>query len=212
MSLFLSSQALVVVSADCHAISGKLYCYERSFDKWRSVFDPIVVNLGKNGMAHEGEKREGDGKSPSGIFPLGPVFGDSLHKSCVKNMPFLLTKDLECVDDSSSLHYNQFVTSSIEKTYVSSEKMEEMGSLYSLGVVVGYNQHPVCSGVGSCIFLHIWKEEGCGTAGCTVMEKKHLVNVVSWLDAKKTPHLAQFPMEEYEKKKNGWAYQSFRQN
>ena len=117
-------QLIVVVTPDWDAVEGTLYCYERTLSdlQWKLVGSYIDVELGKKGMAPGRgvlqleeqwgmHKKEGDMKSPAGIFVLGPAFGDEAHQHYALNMPFrLITDDLEYVDDPNSLYYNQFVT------------------------------------------------------------------------------------------------------
>ena len=61
--------------------------------------------------------------------------------------------------------------------------------LYRLGVVVGYNTDPVVAGLGSAIFLHIWKGPGQPTAGCVAMAESDLERIVAWLDPAKMPQI-----------------------
>ena len=48
----------------------KLYTMEKRGNEWQMAFEPFNAVIGKNGFAAEGEKKEGDGKTPSGIYPL----------------------------------------------------------------------------------------------------------------------------------------------
>ena len=209
-------QLIVVVSPDWDAKEGMLYRFRRNpLDQWELVSDPIAVTLGANGMAwgrglldlseESGvHKKEGDNRSPAGLFSLGPTFGHQRH---AKKMPFIpITEDLECVDDSNSLYYNQFVnTRFIEKRdWNSSEKMKEVGHLYVIGLVVHHNVSPIKPGMGSAIFMHIWRNPGGGTAGCTAMEHEHMQEIVEWLDSDQSPCLVQLPLKEYFNKKESW--------
>lgn len=212
-------QLLVVVSPDWDAVNGTLYRFQKHpLGEWELVAPSVSVVLGKQGMAwgrgvfdlsheHGVHKKEGDGKSPAGFFRLGPAFGNEFHQPYAKNMPFLfITDDLECVDDSDSAYYNQFVhVHSVEnRDWKSSEKMQEIGPLYQLGLVVQHNLHPVKAGMGSAIFMHVWSKEGEGTAGCTAMEAAHLREIVEWLDIQKQPCLIQLPINEYNNKRSEW--------
>lgn len=206
-------QLLVVTTPNWEAVDGTLQRFERKTadDPWEKVGEPLPVVVGKKGMAwgrgpflpQNGiQKQEGDRKAPAGLFPLGTAFGNDHYKSASRNMPFLIIDDdLEAVDDSASIYYNQFVrTSQIPiKDWNSSEKMNEVGFLYDLGIFVGHNTDPIDPACGSCIFLHIWRERGRGTAGCTALSAPDLVTVVSWLDEKKNPHLLQLPKPEWNK-------------
>lgn len=207
-------QLLVVLTPDWNAKDGTLCRYERTScsSKWELVAQPISVNIGKNGMAwgrglHDPSnlpgpiKKEGDGKTPAGIFSLGTVFGDTAHQGFAKKMPFLLIDEhLECVDDPGSIYYNQFVhRPSIQNCdWKSSEKMAEIGRLYNIGIVVQHNTDPIEPAMGSCIFMHLWNETKSGTAGCTAMEEKCLNEIVSWLDSSKKPCILQCPLEAFD--------------
>jgi L,D-peptidoglycan transpeptidase YkuD (ErfK/YbiS/YcfS/YnhG family) len=217
-------QLLLVVVPEWSATQGYLYRFERADLNcpWVAVASPIAVSIGKNGMAwgrgmHDQQagpvKKESDGKSPAGIFSLGLVFGDEAHQYCAKHMPFLLIDDdLECIDDPHSIHYNRFVRAKSEKNrdWGSSEKMKEIGFVYALGAVIQHNMDPVCPSMGSAIFMHIWRYPNHPTAGCTAMEEKDLIEIVSWLDEKKHPVLVQLPLEEYIRLKNQWQLPSVR--
>lgn len=214
----LSSQILIVVTEDWNATRGFLYPLELSEGKWSLVSTPISICIGAQGMAwgiglHDLEdleglhKKEGDQKTPAGIFRLGSAFGDQEHRAFVKNFPFILIDDeLECVDDPHSKFYNQFVERKSIQTpdWKSSEKMIEVGFLYSLGAVIEHNSNPPIPGKGSCIFLHIARENFQGTAGCTAMQERDLNALVSWLDIEKKPLIVQLPLQEYQQRQRSW--------
>ena len=136
---------------------------------------PIVV--GRTGVAWDdrfgapraGEpvKREGDGRSPAGAFPLDTAFGfDARPRVPWIRLPYVqLRTTTECVDDGRSVHYNTIVdrdgVSRVD--WASSEKMRSIGQ-YEFGVHVAYNAPPTPSR-GSCIFLHIWAGPESVTAG-----------------------------------------------
>lgn len=213
-------QLLVVTTPDWGAVEGVLYRYERpsSRDAWQLVAAPHPVTVGKNGMAWgrglhppmngaTNKKREGDGRSPCGIYALGPVFCASSYSSYSKKMPFFLVEeDVEWVDDPNSLSYNRLITgdSQVPRDWNSSEKMKEIGHLYDIGLVVQHNSDPILPQAGSAIFFHIWSRPGGGTGGCTAMDEKDLCSLISWLDETKQPCLVQLPQDEYALKKSAW--------
>jgi len=212
-------QLLVVVSSDWNAVDGTLYRFQKSpSGEWEFVAPGFPIVLGKQGMgwgrgvfdlSHEQgvHKKEGDNKSPAGLFRLGTTFGHECSRACAKNMPFLLiTDELECVDDPDSVYYNHFVnTYSIShRDWNSSEKMKDIGPLYEIGIVVEHNLDPIKAGMGSAIFMHVWRTRGAGTAGCTALEVEHLRDVVEWLDLHQQPCLIQLPIHEYLNKRSQW--------
>ena len=52
-----------------------VYALGKCNDHWNLVSGPIEAVIGENGFAPPGEKREGDGRTPSGIFSLNRTFG-----------------------------------------------------------------------------------------------------------------------------------------
>ncbi len=213
-----SLQSIVVTTKNVESIKGSAQIFERKSNnaKWKSAGKSFSVVVGRNGLAWSEDliiidnplqyKREGDGRSPSGLFPLTFAFG-SKAKNADAKLPFtLLDENTECVDDVNSFHYNKVVGRLQVGIFdwKSSEKMLEIGEQYELGVFVAYNSYPVVKGNGSCIFLHIWKNAETGTAGCTAMEKGDLERIINWLDPKKNPYLIQMPETIYSSYQKKW--------
>jgi D-alanyl-D-alanine dipeptidase len=152
-------------------------------------------------------KKEGDGKSPAGVFSLLESFGyATAAESGIQTFPYRpLTPNTEGVDDPQSRSYNRIVeyTPGAPKDWNSAEQMLRNDELYRWGVVVGHNTKPF-AGAGSCIFLHLWEGPTKGTAGCTAMPLEKIEALVRWLDASKKPLLVQLPREEYERLKKDW--------
>jgi L,D-peptidoglycan transpeptidase YkuD (ErfK/YbiS/YcfS/YnhG family) len=198
-----SSQVLFVKTPSYNSIQGNMLLYERknNHKHWKLV-DSFAVVVGKNGLAKDINaaisynkdvpvKREGDGKSPSGIFKLGKVF--SYHDIRNLHMPFVqVDTNFYCVDDVASSYYNALIKQDTAKdNFNSFEYMKRQDCLYEYGVWVLYNSNPVTAGNGSCIFLHIWLNENSGTAGCTAMAKENMLKLIHWLNEKKHPVLLQ---------------------
>ncbi|HLM01252.1 MAG TPA: L,D-transpeptidase family protein, partial [Pyrinomonadaceae bacterium] len=151
-------------------------------------------------------KKEGDGKSPAGVYALTSAFGTAPKPDFVKLPYTRLEEWTECVDDPKSSHYNKIVDRMKVGNFdwKSSEKMLEIGAEYDLGVTVAYNSNPVRKEHGSCIFLHIWKDAENATEGCTAMSRADMEKVLSWLDAAKNPALVQMPGEYYKYHQTSW--------
>lgn len=212
-----SLQAVVVTTENWNAAQGtaRLFEREKSGGNWKVVGDSFPVVVGRKGLGWsvdeqmkaetEPHKVEGDGKAPAGIFSLTAAFGSSAKPAFVK-LPFTqLTETVECVDDTNSRQYNLIVDAkSVAVDWTSSEKMLAVGAQYDLGVFVAHNSNPPEKAKGSCIFLHIWKSETTGTAGCTAMKRENIESVLSWLDAKKNPVLIQMPEQNYRTHQKSW--------
>jgi D-alanyl-D-alanine dipeptidase len=226
-----STQMIVVTTANWNAVPGQLQRYERAttHENWRPVGDPISIVVGKGGLgwgigaaatddsdvraASDPVKREGDGKSPAGVFALGTAFGSASQPLPGLKLPYLtLTQSIECVDDPASKYYNRIVDRSvIAPDWNSSEHMRDVGEAYRWGIVVdhnatvpGNNPNPPEPGGGSCVFLHIWSSPDQGTAGCTAMPQIHLEALLTWLDPARKPRLVQLPEPTYERLIHQW--------
>jgi Uncharacterized protein conserved in bacteria len=79
-------QVVVVTSEGWDASRGRLQAFERGDDGWQPHGDAFEVALGRSGSAwgvglHPApagdgpRKREGDGRSPAGVFAIGEAFG-----------------------------------------------------------------------------------------------------------------------------------------
>jgi L,D-peptidoglycan transpeptidase YkuD (ErfK/YbiS/YcfS/YnhG family) len=202
--LYSSEQIILVVSDGFNSPKATLSCFEDG----KKVFDTFEVNIGKNGLGlgigkielkkddKEALKYEGDKKAPIGIFDLTYVFG--YEKELKIKMPYFhATKELICVDDSSSAYYNQIINirplghplGQKEKPK-SFEYMRRDDKQYELGIVVAHNEKQVQKR-GSCIFMHVQKSQDAPTAGCTSMSFENIKKIIAWLDKSKKPILIQ---------------------
>jgi L,D-peptidoglycan transpeptidase YkuD (ErfK/YbiS/YcfS/YnhG family) len=207
-------QLIVVTTVTWTAVSGQICCFDRQGTEvsWQQPFFCNDAVVGKGGMGWglglHGEisgdpphKREGDGRAPAGIFRLSAAFGYmDATASGVSSFPYLhVSETTEGVDDSKSGYYNRVVDAAkIAKDWTTSEQMLRPDGLYKWGVIVEHNWTPPLPGAGSCIFLHIWRGPGQGTAGCTAAPAEYIVQVVHWLDEAKHPLLIQLPRTQYD--------------
>jgi zinc D-Ala-D-Ala dipeptidase len=196
---------ILVITPDWSAFQGELFYFQQGVQRGA----PLPVVVGKEGMAwgkglHEEAclKREGDGKSPAGIFELGTIFGTASAAAC--GMPYLMIDEqLEWVDDPHSRYYNLPVRGDGEKDWKSSEKMSAFSDLYKWGIEVRHNCPPEPH-LGSCIFMHIWRSANLGTEGCTAMREEDLYALIQSLDSANPPLLIQLPREEYLQRRVAW--------
>ena len=208
---FETSQLIVVTSDSWNKIEGKMAIYEYKNGRWNLVMSDIPIVAGRTGMAwasglHKDQlntgilKKEGDGKSPAGIFRLSGVFGYQAIKSKMNSLK--VNERTFCVDDSKSAYYNQIVSSdTLKKDWDSAETMLMKSDAYKFGIFVDYNVNPATAQAGSCIFMHIWSGSNSPTAGCTAMKEADILKLINFLDKSKKPILVQAPRAEYEKMK-----------
>jgi L,D-peptidoglycan transpeptidase YkuD (ErfK/YbiS/YcfS/YnhG family) len=223
-----STQAIVVTTPDWNAVEGRLQRFERPGvrARWHAVGAPIAIVVGRNGLGWGlgleaadtpqlrslgPVKKEGDIRSPAGIFALGTAFGYAAQPLEGLKLPYLeLTPTVECVDDPASSHYNRIVDrAQIAPDWKSSEHMRDAGEAYVWGIVVDHNATvpgaaPPVPGSGSCVFLHIWSGDGRGTTGCTAMAEPNLEALMIWLDPARHPLLVQLPEPVYARLRRAW--------
>ena len=207
-----AKQLMVVLTNNWGEVQGKLYCFGKRHGKWVLAFSNAVV-VGAKGLG-TGDglfpfainsapiKKEGDNKSPAGIFTIGSAFG---YAPC-DNAMFIKTHyvkandTLICVDDVNSVHYNTLVsTDTTTADWHSHEEMHLKSNQYKWGLFVNHNAAEPVPGDGSCIFMHIWRNNHEGTAGCTAMTETDILRVLHWINAADKPVLVQFPKTVYTK-------------
>lgn len=214
-----SEQLVVVTTPGWTSTTGAMQRFERarSTSEWRAIDQPVPVVVGRTGIAwgvgfdgvsSEGpHKHEGDGKAPAGVFPLDTVFGFAPRDSMQSvRLPYVqLLPSTDCVDDTTSSHYNTVVNKATAPAvdWNTAEHMRQMGQ-YKMGVIVGYNAMPPVRGRGSCIFLHIWAGPESRTAGCTAFDEAKLRDMIMWLDPKKRPLLVQLTANDYANLRTRW--------
>ena len=223
-----SAQMILVITDSIKAVKGSLYYFEKygnnSIWKWTEKVYPVV--LGKNGLGwglglHKSDtlklpvKIERDGRSPAGVFTFGPAFGYAEQQTMSGlNVPYIkITEMLECVDDTASKYYNMLSYKNRVDTvdWKSSEKMNEVGIWYDLGIVINHNSNPVRKKSGSCIFLHNWESPNETSSGCTEMNPSDLKELIYKLDSRKHPVLVQLTKELYEYYKIEWGLPEIKQ-
>ncbi len=212
-----NSRIMVVVTTDSwQATQGTLRLFNKQSEtaEWVAANDSIKVVVGKNGLGwgqgmHTGtdqltpRKQEGDGRAPAGVFKLSGEFGYA--STPLSKLPYLqATTDMKCVDDGASAFYNLIVNqASVRPDWKSAEDMHRKDDLYKHGIIVDSN--PQQSTVaGSCIFLHIWKNQSHPTAGCTAMTSDDIKWLLAQLNSELNPVLVQLPASEYRVRQTAW--------
>lgn len=217
-----NQQMILVLSSDWNANQGVLLRFQYKNHQWIPIGTSFPVSLGKNGAAwgegiisplvHDGIiKKEGDMRSPAGIFQVGYSFGYA-QKFNDASYPYkAFTKDDYCIDNSQSPYYNQVVDHqqiSFDITKDSTEPMRRDiylngDQLYKLGFVLGYNPKNTPK-LGSCIFVHLRTQSNATTAGCTSMEEGNMKKILSWLKQQYHPVFVLLPMKAYQQQKEIW--------
>ena len=121
--------------------------------------------LGRSGVTPSELKREGDGASPLGVWPMRQVFyrPDRLKRPETALPADPMIPEAGWCDDPASLFYNRPVMLPFAASH---EKLWREDHVYDLLVVLGHNDDPPIAGLGSAIFLHLAREDYSPTEGC----------------------------------------------
>jgi D-alanyl-D-alanine dipeptidase len=214
----LRTQLVRVTSDSWQSMRGTLRRYERQPGRaWKPVGDPMRVVLGHAGYgwgdglhgsgAPDGRsgpiKREGDGRSPAGVFALGTVYGYEENPRGL-TLPYAPAgAALRCVDDPSSPQYNEILPEPARPSWRSAERMRRDDDLYEFALVVRHNTDPVVPGHGSCIFVHVWQSADTPVTGCTALDKANLRALLSWLRPNAAVLVA-LPQSEWTAQQRNW--------
>ena len=202
-----NQQIITVHTPDWDSKDGELRRFEWNGEDWAEIGQAIPIVVGKRGMGwgvgienytdQEGPvKKEGDLKSPAGVFKLGAAFGYA-NPEKVQNLKtdyIHVTKTTMCIEDGTSAYYNQIIDENEAKAdWNSTDHMLRKDDLYEWGMFVAHNSPEAANGGGSCIFLHVAEVDDDGTAGCTAMAKPKMLEIIQWVDVSKNPILIQSP-------------------
>ena len=128
--------------------------------------------LGKGGVVRADHKREGDGCSPLGTWPIRQIFFRPDQKFAAL-MPAGLTttatkpSDGWC-DAPDDAQYNRHV---VLPYPASAEHLWLEDRVYDVVVVLGHNDDPPVPFMGSAIFLHLARPDYSPTAGCVALNE-----------------------------------------
>ena len=134
--------------------------------------------LGRSGVTPAESKREGDGASPLGVWPMRQLLWrpDRLS-SPVTGLPSVeLIPEAGWCDDPADPFYNRPVILPYEASH---EKLWREDHVYDLIVELGYNDGPILAGRGSAIFLHVARTDYTPTEGCIACSREDLLALVA---------------------------------
>lgn len=218
------SQAIIGITEGWNSSHVSLTLVEKNAaGKWQRVLGPIPGRLGRNGTAwgmgiHSTpagyRKKEGDGRSPAGIFALGGLWVTNAtpvqHDPAI---PYVKVgpADLWVTDPAYPKLHNRHIRLKhpASTPWELKEQMRQTDYPHSIKMLVHHNTvesvgTPIV-GAGSSIFFHIWRRDGAApTAGCTSMQEENLRAIISRLRARKKPVYILLPRAEYAKYRRDW--------
>ena len=133
--------------------------------------------LGRAGL--RADKREGDGATPIGRFPMRRVL---YRRDRLRTAP---TTGLDCAaigrddgwcDEPENPSYNRPVRLPFEGSH---EKLWRADGLYDVTVILGHNDDPPRPGFGSAIFLHVARGDYGPTEGCIALALPDLLTLLA---------------------------------
>ena len=129
--------------------------------------------LGPAGVVAAADKREGDGASPAGVWPIRRVLyrpdKGPAPRTALPLQP--IADDDGWCDAPEDPAYNRLVKLPYP---ASAEQMWRDDRLYDLVVILGHNDDPPVRGLGSAIFLHLAKPDYAPTHGCVAVARADL--------------------------------------
>jgi L,D-peptidoglycan transpeptidase YkuD (ErfK/YbiS/YcfS/YnhG family) len=138
----------------------------------------VPCALGRSGVVPAAAKREGDGATPAGRWPLRRVLyridRTPPPRTALPVLP--IAPDDGWCDDPADPAYNRPVSLPYP---ASAEPLWREDGLYDLLVELGYNDDPPRPGAGSCIFLHLARPGYGPTRGCVALAREHLEAVLA---------------------------------
>jgi L,D-peptidoglycan transpeptidase YkuD (ErfK/YbiS/YcfS/YnhG family) len=123
------------------------------------------------------DKREGDGGSPIGRWPLREVFfrPDQMDQPASRLPIRPIARDDGWCDAPDDPNYNR----PVKLPYAAShEEMWRSDRVYDVVIVVGYNDDPVLPGRGSAIFMHLSRDNYAPTAGCIAVSRDDMFRLL----------------------------------
>ncbi|MEM7223068.1 MAG: L,D-transpeptidase family protein [Pseudomonadota bacterium] len=135
---------------------------------WRARWGEQVwpCAIGRGGV--RADKREGDGATPAGSWPLRKVFyrPDRAARPATALPCRALTPTDGWCDDPADPAYNRLVALPFAAGH---EVMWREDHLYDIVVTLGHNDDPPVPGLGSAIFLHLARDDYGPTEGCVAL-------------------------------------------
>lgn len=135
--------------------------------------------LGQGGISPQ--KREGDGATPAGTWPMRRAFYRPDRE--VPPPTRLPLRPLDPADGWCDAPGDGAYNRLVRLPYPArAETLWRADALYDLLIVLGYNDAPVVSGLGSAIFLHLARAGFAPTEGCVALARADLLDVLAAAD------------------------------
>lgn len=143
-------------------------------------FGPVRAAIGRSGVVAAHDKREGDGATPLGAWPVRRALwrADRLTRPDTALVLDPVTPDDGWCDAPADPAYNRPVRLPWPASH---EVMTREDGLYDIVVVLGHNDDPPVPGLGSAIFLHCASPDYAPTEGCVALARDDLITLLALL-------------------------------
>ena len=152
--------------------------------RWRGRLFACAIGWG----GVQTNKREGDGATPAGCFPLRRVLYRPDRMAPPRTvLPFSpLSPDDGWCDDPGHPLYNRPLRLPHEARH---EELWRADHVYDLIVILGHNDAPVVPGLGSAVFFHVAQPDYAPTAGCVAVAVGDLLTILAGVDRRTWLHV-----------------------
>ena len=168
-----TTQAITVVGNG--GSSATLTVHTKHNGVWTETLS-CAARVGSRGIT--GSKREGDKKTPRGVYSFGQAFGIAGNPGISRSY-LQVNNNHYWVDDSNSSYYNKLVDASQTGIqWSSAEHLVDYQEAYRYAIAINYNT--ACTpGAGSGIFLHC--STGRATNGCISVSQGDMIRILKML-------------------------------
>ncbi len=147
--------------------------HEKNSNGWQQIMTTPGF-IGREGL---GKTREGDGKTPVGIFYFNKAFGIAPDPNC--RIPYTQIDENIYWSGDANYKYNQMVDirdyPALNKE--DSEHLIDYNPQYVYCLNISYNENGI-AGLGSAIFLHCFGPVKPYTAGCVAIPQDKMLFVM----------------------------------
>jgi L,D-peptidoglycan transpeptidase YkuD (ErfK/YbiS/YcfS/YnhG family) len=216
-----TSQAIVGIADSWEDSHVSLGMYVKKDGKWVLDGKFWKGRLGNSGLAWglgmspplgEQLKKEGDGKSPAGVFKLGGAYGYAKTINKHDKLPYTIVTSHDLwVEDCHSPFYNRHLRLKHEPSseWEKQQQMRQNDPAHALKLYIGHNTASETVKArpfyGSSIFFHVWRSEGTKpSSGCTTMSMDSLQEMIRRVDPSKNPVYILLPRAEYLSLRTNW--------
>ena len=148
------------------------------------LFDEFKFKCSTGKKGHTSNKKEGDHKTPKGIYKIGPLFyrkdkypniNTNLEKKIIK-------KEMGWCDDVRSKYYNKLIKIN-KQTKHRHEKLYRNYRKYYILVPINYNTKKPKKNKCSSIFIHL-TDNYKKTEGCVALKEKDMLILLKLINKK----------------------------